>query len=106
MSLFPKTCMALLRYSDFIDKFAEAGPGDTFENIVSDIFNGEYLCHRVLAVYSVGSDQQTKDISNDVCDALITRIRKGEHASQLAKDFIVWCDKARDYAALEYGAAA
>ena len=106
MSLFPKTCMALLRYSDFIDKFAEAGPGDTFENIVSDIFTGEFLCHRVLAVYSVGSDHQTTDISDEVCDALIARIRNGETASQCAKDFIIWCDKAKTYAALELEEAA
>lgn len=106
MSLFPKTIMVLLRYSDFIDKFAEAGPGDTFDNVVSDILHGEFICHRVLAVYSVGADHETTDISDDVCDALIARIRNGEAASQLAKDFIIWCEKVNTFVDLELGAAA
>lgn len=98
---FPSTVMALLRYSDFIDKFAEAGPGDSFTNIVSDIFHGEFCCHRVLAVYQVGDGIPTKDISSDVADALIERIRNGDQASQLAKDFIVWCYESKGDEILE-----
>ena len=88
---FPKTIQILLRYHSFADCFAEVSPGYSFENAVSDIFNGEFLCHRVLAVFETGEELTTREISNDIADALIERIRLGETPSKIAKDFIAWC---------------
>lgn len=88
---FPKTTMILIRYHSFADCFAEVQPGYSVENAIADIFNGEFICNRILAVYETGEALSTREISNQIADGLIERIRKGESASQQAKDFIVWC---------------
>ena len=88
---FPKTTQILLRYNNFADCFAEVQPGYSFDDAVADIFNGEFICHRVLAVFETGEGIATTEISNKIADALIERIRSGGHACQQAKDFIVWC---------------
>jgi hypothetical protein len=98
---FPKTIQILLRYHSFADCFAEVQPGYSFENAVADIFNGEFTCHRVLAVFETGEEIQTREISNEIADALIERMRKGEQASKTAKEFISWCFEAEGDEILE-----
>jgi hypothetical protein len=90
--IFPKTIMIMLRYNDCVDAFAEVRPGEPFENVCDDIFRGDFGCDRVLGVYEVGLGTVTIDVSGAVCRDIIERIRKGQPASQLAKDFVAWID--------------
>ena len=83
----PATYIVLVDYGDKIGKaFAEVVPGDTFDNIVNDIWNGEH--DHVLGVYRVSEGEPTINVTGDVADALFARAKKDGAPSRAARDLI------------------
>jgi hypothetical protein len=94
MKTFPETYMPLLQYDlhgNVVQVFGEIQPGYSFNNIVSDIMNGEYNCEKIVAIYRVEENTTTVDISDDVAKEIVSRIIRGDTPSRSAKDFINWC---------------
>ena len=94
MKTFPTTYLPLLQYNlggNVVKAFGEVQPGMSFENIVSDIFNGEFAAEKIVAIYRVEENTTTVDCSDDIAKAIVSRIIRGETPSRSAKDFINWC---------------
>lgn len=90
MTDFPETHQMLVNYGKLGLAFAEAVPGETFDDCVQAILDGAFggKDTRVVAVYRTGLGIQTTDVSEEICESLTGRIKHTNDASQIAKWFM------------------
>lgn len=89
MCNFPETHQILMDYGKLGVALSEATPGATFDEAVQDIIDGNCGAGtRIIAVYRTGLGVKTKDVSDEICQALMSR---GDHVNDysiVAKQFL------------------
>lgn len=90
INLFPETYQMLVDYGTLGKAFAETEPGESFDKCVQDIVDGNIggAGTKIISVYRTGLGVETKDVSDDVCEAMMSKAEHVNDLSSIAKQFL------------------